>query len=146
MPIVCSPTMTSNIITINLLRPRNKLPLTGRGRHKVSTEWDWLHTRNAFGENNIWVRCGEAQVFFFPGCEMCLISIGESLKRKPNCQVSSFRLLFQGESGGQASRVKRACFVEAPMCMKIQGGDQLAVPFHVVINRIRWKWIGFHLY
>lgn len=72
-----------------------------------------------------------AQVFSFPGCKMCLISTGESLKRKQNYPVSSFRLLFQGESNGQASRVKRACLVEAlirtMMSVNIQAGDQLAV-------------------
>lgn len=61
---------------------------------------------------------------------MCLISIGKSLKRKLNCPVSSFRLLFQEKSGRQASRVKSACLVEALMWVKLK----LSVPLDVAIN------------
>lgn len=70
--------------------------------------------------------------FFSPACEMCLISIGKSLKRKPNCPVSSSKLLFQGKSSGQSSRVKRTSLVDTLMWAKIQAGDQLAVPLDVV--------------
>lgn len=56
-----------------------------------------------------WVESGaEEGRFLFPGCEMCLISSGESLKSKPNCAVSCSGPLFQGRWGGKASRAKRA--------------------------------------